>query len=639
MRALIICAIICSWCASIFGQSSDSLIANYKIQLVNAKTDSQKLNCFTQLSWEYGVVDIDTALMYANDELNLAKRINSPYWISMGYNDLSIVAMRKGNYYEAIPYLKESLRIRIQLKDSNLLASTYSKISNCYVQLGENEQALQYLFSALKIYEALNDKGSQATLLGGLGLVFLSLKDYTKAEYYFVNSAKLHAGLGDDYMYWLMQINLVNLYSEKRDFAKALTLGGKIEKVFSKFEDPSTSATLYGNMGYIYRQIKNNESGLSYYLKAKALAVSINDSAGIATYSQNIGNTYLDMNRVNSAYPFIMEALNVSSKFGLLEEEKNARYSLAKYYILKGESELAIDELDFFVSISDTIAKCKSVEATQEMETRYSTELKQNKINALSAENKVKQLEIENKNASLSIARRNNILLFLVLLASGAFAFIVVSKQKVTSQLRLSTALAEEQRRGIASVISAQEEERRQIARDLHDSIGQQLAALKLSIKEENTKSADLLNSTIHDVRQISHQMMPVTLERQGLAIALEELVTNAKNDIVKINFESFNLPSEISPQVQLTLFRAAQEIISNTLKHSKASLLNIQLYLSGRKLILFAEDNGIGLSDSRKEGMGLLNIKTRVNALEGEFRLDNRAEGGCAITIIVPCV
>lgn len=638
MRAPIICAIICICFLSTFGQTPDSLIRVYKIQLANAKSDSQKLNSFTQLSWEYGFLSLDSAMFFAEQEMTLAKKINSPYWISMGFNDLSIVAIRKGNYNEAINYLMESLKIRKQLKDNALLASTYSKIANCYVQLGDHKQALQYLFPALKIYVKLNDKENQATLLGGLGFAFLSMKDYSQAESYFEKSSLLHSQNGNEYMYWLMQVNLVNLYSEKRDFSKALNLGMKIEKVIAKIEDPSTNATLYGNMGYVYRQMKNNAMGLSYYLKANNEAKSIYDSAGIATYSQNIGNTYLDLNNLNAAYPYINESVKISSKLGLYEEEKNARYSLAKYYILKGRSESAISEIDLFVSLSDTIAKRKNIEAAQELATRYETELKQNKIKALSSENKIKQLEIENKDASLSLARRNNVLLILIVIVIGVLAFIIVSRQKIASQLKLSKALSEEQRRGLASVISAQENERRQIARDLHDSIGQQLAALKLSINESNTKGAELLNSTIVEVRQISHQMMPVTLERQGLAAAIRELVENSTTSLLKINFDCFNLPASISAEKQLTMFRATQEIISNALKHSSASDLNIQLYLSSNNLILFAEDNGKGVDENLKEGMGLLNMKTRVNALEGEFRRENRVEGGCVITIIIPC-
>jgi signal transduction histidine kinase len=146
------------------------------------------------------------------------------------------------------------------------------------------------------------------------------------------------------------------------------------------------------------------------------------------------------------------------------------------------------------------------------------------------------------------------------------------------------------------------------------------------------------LNSTIVEVRQISHQMMPVTLERQGLAAAIRELVENSTTSLLKINFDCFNLPASISAEKQLTMFRATQEIISNALKHSSASDLNIQLYLSSNNLILFAEDNGKGVDENLKEGMGLLNMKTRVNALEGEFRRENRVEGGCVITIIIPC-
>jgi signal transduction histidine kinase len=190
-------------------------------------------------------------------------------------------------------------------------------------------------------------------------------------------------------------------------------------------------------------------------------------------------------------------------------------------------------------------------------------------------------------------------------------------------------------------ILMAQESERKRIAEDLHDDLGGTLSTLKLMLSNtENIKPEliNLVNKATKDLKEISAELLPKDFENEGFFSHLEWLVQNF-NQESNIVFELFLIGDESSliPPLKISLYRIISEIIHNIVKHSMASLSTIQLIIKENQVTLMAEDNGIGLSNNtQNKGIGIKNMKSRVNYFSGRFEM-TYSPNGTHIIIEIP--
>ncbi|MCX6303831.1 MAG: sensor histidine kinase [Bacteroidetes bacterium] len=209
------------------------------------------------------------------------------------------------------------------------------------------------------------------------------------------------------------------------------------------------------------------------------------------------------------------------------------------------------------------------------------------------------------------------------------------------------------QQKMIESVIQTEEKERKRIAADLHDGLGPLLSAAKLYFQayidagdlngknEIESKLKYIIDHAIADISRISHNISPHILENYGLTIALENFLGEFMiSDSIKVelNVEKF---SRFDLKKELTIYRTISELINNTIKHAKATLVAIDIFISGRMLHLVYQDNGIGFSVDEKmqakQGMGLKNIESRIHSFEGNVIFESRQNKGMKVTIQIP--
>lgn len=201
-------------------------------------------------------------------------------------------------------------------------------------------------------------------------------------------------------------------------------------------------------------------------------------------------------------------------------------------------------------------------------------------------------------------------------------------------------------------IIETQEKERMRFANDIHDSLGQQISAVKFYIgscivtatndeqKKNLEKSNEMLLGMIEDMRDICFAIMPKTLEVFGLVKTVKEL-TNKISIHNEIDFEihhSRNFPV-IEKTKEIIIYRIVQEFISNTLKHARASKIDISFSHSGNTIQIILSDNGRGFNPAktRKNGSGLENIRSRVNACQGVVHIESKKGGGTRFEINLP--
>lgn len=203
------------------------------------------------------------------------------------------------------------------------------------------------------------------------------------------------------------------------------------------------------------------------------------------------------------------------------------------------------------------------------------------------------------------------------------------------------------------ALITGQENERRRVAQELHDGLGQSISAIGLNLNAlepelENFNIqfrkvySDLkskLNDTLDEVRAISRNLTPRILEDFGLARALEYLFeTIDESTDVQMSLNLYGDLSGVDSAVSLGIYRMVQELTNNALRHARSETINVYVTRNENSILTLVEDDGIGFdTKSKPEGMGLSNVQARAELLKGEIHIDSNHQSGTSISIDIP--
>ena len=232
-----------------------------------------------------------------------------------------------------------------------------------------------------------------------------------------------------------------------------------------------------------------------------------------------------------------------------------------------------------------------------------------------------------------------------------------ISEVVSNAWLRLKLAEKEQARQFLLeSLVEAQEEERNRLARELHDGAGQMLTTLLVRIKmlEHQTESAelqhglsstlDLVSETIEQVRDLSYRLRPAALEEFGLAVALRTLLAETLEDAGIVTRCHIELDGLTVPQsVEVSLYRIAQEALTNVLRHAQAQTVSVRLGKRNKGVTLQISDDGCGFtlrqpsSQVDKRHLGLISMSERAEMVGGRLQLQSAPGKGTTIDVYVP--
>jgi signal transduction histidine kinase len=182
-------------------------------------------------------------------------------------------------------------------------------------------------------------------------------------------------------------------------------------------------------------------------------------------------------------------------------------------------------------------------------------------------------------------------------------------------------------------IITIQEDERRRIAQDLHDDVGNSLAAVRnmVVLKKEPAEVEKEINNVINTIRTISHNLMPVDFNEFSLVEIIAHLVNKHKDHpSIALEFDCGGQPLKINPLTELVIYRIINELIINIFKHSQAKKAFIQLMYQKESLVVTVEDDGVGIKNISKteEGIGLRSIRLRAAYIRASFNVESDDKG-----------
>lgn len=262
-----------------------------------------------------------------------------------------------------------------------------------------------------------------------------------------------------------------------------------------------------------------------------------------------------------------------------------------------------------------------------------------------------------------SNAQRRVISLASLAVVIGLVVAFVASRHvgRLERELELQRLAERQNRRDLerlsARLVTAQEEERRSLARELHDAVGQALTAIKMEMGvalrgvEADTRARASLDearaiveSTLQNVRDMSQLLHPSMLDDFGLPEALRaHLRSFSARSGIRAQLTHERMDDRLPPELEVCVYRIVQEALTNIARHSGASSCTVSLIRRDGLLHLTVEDDGCGINspvvrtaDARR-GLGLIGMRERAQALAGAFDIENRLEGGARVTVRLP--
>jgi two-component system sensor histidine kinase UhpB len=233
---------------------------------------------------------------------------------------------------------------------------------------------------------------------------------------------------------------------------------------------------------------------------------------------------------------------------------------------------------------------------------------------------------------------------------SGEFGGPEEVERLHTAFRRMLERLEMERRRASSAALSAQEEERTRIARDLHDEVNQSLTGLLLRLEalrelapielaHELNETKSLANQAMEELLTLARQLRPTALDDLGLKAAVAGNVDELdRRSAVSVSFESEGSFSDLSSEAQLVVYRVAQEALSNAAQHAGAENVLVRLTRADSQVELTISDDGRGFTfDQTSRGLGLGGMRERALLVGGDLRIESRPQVGTRVRLRVP--
>ncbi len=563
-------------------------------------TTAEKIKAYKKYAEILSTENFDECLITAEKGFTLAEKNNDS--VSMGEcNKFTALAYYfKGSYDSASVFYYKALSLLKNKKDAAARAAVLNDLGKLYRKTKDLNRALQIYDEAFLIYKNANDQDGMATILNESGVVFEYKEEYEEAINRYKQSLAIREKLKDSVGIGYSYNFLGGVYTIQKKFDEAEKYLLASLKIRQRLKDNFAVALSFSDLGYTYTQQGNFEKAAEQYMSSNAIAAKMQ-------FADLLLTNYKELSAI---------------------AEKT------------GDKSQALDYLKKHDVLKDSIYSSAKIKQIEELNAKYQTEKREQQL-------QLQQVEIKQKNYLLV-----GIISGVLLLLFAAFSFY--KKRRIAHQFALQAEVLHQQDISTKAVIDAEENERKRIAEELHDGVGQMMSAAKMNLsvfeeelvfENDNQKKKfenviALVDESCKEVRNVSHQMMPNALLKSGLASAVKEFISKIDTKIIKVTLHTEGLNERLEGNVETVLYRVIQECVNNVLKHSGASYLDIAIIKDDAGIAATIEDNGRGFDTSQKEkfeGIGLKNIFSRIKYLNGTIDFTSAVDEGTAVVMHLP--
>ena len=624
----------------------NTAIAKYKQAMAvheSIKDEIGVARCYNNIGYVYKELgDYEKAVENYLLALKSYEKLHSKNDAAMVYINVATIYAKQKNFDKALEYNNLALIITTENNFDGGRAICLHSIANIYAERKEYKKALENYKAANVVYLKQHDKRQMAIMNASLGEMYNHDQQYDSSVYYFEKAIELNRQIG----------NKRNMASALLGNASSLIAINKLAEANENLDSAeliikSTNKKIdlqsYYQVKSDYLQARGNEKmAFTFYKKYTEVKDTI--------FNEENTKTIADL---NIKYETEKKKLQIDllNKDNTLKENEIKLQKLAltqrAFELTKKQLELAKASL----TISNNELEIKSQKELL-FQKRIDSAIAIQKVQTLNKQTQIQQLELDKQ--KLLNARKNTIIAVILMAITllSLLAYSYYRRYKLKQEAKVQLYIAKQQEQATKDILSAEENERKRIAGDLHDGLGQMIIAAKMNLsvienelpfsseEQKNTfeKVINLIDNSIKEVRTVSHTMMPNALLKAGLASAISAFIKQIDKRVLKIQLHTEGLNERIDQNIESILYRVVQECVNNVIKHSGATHLDISLIKSNNKVEATIEDNGKGFdTKTTSNGIGLSNIKTRINFLKGNIEWSSEPGNGTLVAFQVP--
>lgn len=548
------------------------------------------------------------------------------------------------NYSEALKYFNEALLIAEEINLYLEIGNINNNLGVICNEIGNYKTAYIHFVEALVNYDLAENQDKKTGTYNNIGLVYYHLKNYSKALNYFDRALDSTIKPTDSILIASILNNIALCYSSENVPDKALKVLDQAITLSEKINNKYGLCISHQLMGSIYLNLNQTEKAFEAFSVSINIAREKEWSYQLAVSRLGNAKVLLGMNRSEDAFSIAYEVLEMAEAQNSLVLQSDAHQAISDIYEKTGDYRNSMKHYREYTKTQEEIINQTVIHQVYDVE-----------LSHLNQVNKMQQLELERK--MLIISNKNTLLFFisLVFILVLIGIWLLYMNHHHRQKVKFQTTIIELTEKKSNTALEAEIQERKRIGEELHDSLGYllSLAGLNASVlykrkdiaEEKRKELLEALMKSIEDafdeVRNISHNLAPSLLSERGLKGALKN-ISDRVNQSTKLSmsFDTFGLDEKLDNLIENTLFRTIQEIVNNTIKHSDASKLFIQIAQGNNEITLMAEDNGKGFNfDEIKKhsSYGLAHIRSRIENLNGTMFIDSNQNRGTIISILIP--
>ena len=535
------------------------------------------------------------------------------------YNSCLNIYYYRANYPAAMDIAQKGLSFAEQINDKENQAHYNNQVGFIYLKQEKADESIQYYARYLKLASEINNRMMVADASNGIADAYLIKKAYKSSLLYYFKALNI---------YEKIKVSADGAESEKFDGTRDAI---KHERIAYTSYKLSTTYKLLGN----YKQaLKYSQQIFYIYEERKNLGSRSFNDFDLASYYINAGDICQLLKDYKQAGFYLNKGLSLARSIHHQEDIQDAYDALAKTYAGELKYDSAYIYSALHTQLKDSIINEESRMKIAEIQGRYDTERKDREI---AAKNLIRNIFI------------------IALGLSVAILFLLYSRYLLKQKNKYQSQVNKQQTVLFNAVVSAQDNERKRIAQDIHDSLGSVLSAAKLNLsgleddksrftnvqKEKYEIALGLLDDASSELRNISHNLMPATLLKLGLIPALQNLFDKISATGLKINFAAHDVNERLDEAIEISIYRIILELVNNIVKHAAATEVTVQLIKYPSHINITVEDNGRGFiydqTATGAKGMGLSSISSRVEYLKGKMDIDTGKGNGTTVVIDIP--
>ncbi len=569
------------------------------------------------------------------DELEHLSKINGHVHglVNVSFNR-AWLSYRKQPADSAIRKIDSALKHIPGIQEDTILAKFYILRGQSYVKKTEMDNAMGDFNKAMQIAEKRNDHETKTGVLISVGWAFMETSRFKEAIGFFNEALRLNPSPDFSHRAVLL-CNIAACHNTTGNFRAAEEFAQSAIAAARRTNNNIDLANGLQILARSHYQQGRLEEAIRIQKEASELRKLVSDPAMLAADYLQLADMYIKNNQPQLAIKFGKEAEALSHSHSNILKLSDAFGILASAYEAAGDYENAYHYQTRLLNQKDSLAFENYNQALAQMQVKYET-AKQAAENLL-----LKQENLQSRLTNVSQQR------WLIIL--GAVLLLIIASAIYSAKLfkgRYATRLAREQLRAqemrAMAIMEAEEKERRRIAADLHDGIGQTIAAASMhinkTIRGENSleQAEAFINQAGREVRALSHQVTPDLLLHHGIETAMEKAINQLNEANDQVRFRLFaHKEAEMNDMAALTLYRCFQELSTNIIKHSNAQNVNVSLNLTGDEQQMIVEDDGKGFDTSSvNKGLGLHNLENRVKLFGGSMVIDSTPGKGTTTII-----